>query len=64
MGKVIALCGLLALASCASTGGTFCDIAHPIRPSAVTLAAMSDAEVTEALKQDLTGAELCGWSPN
>lgn len=63
MGKVIAVCGLLALASCASPSGTFCEVAEPIRPSADTVAAMSDAEVAATLKHNEVGQELCGWTP-
>ena len=51
------------LAACATTGGTFCDIAEPIRLSHEAIAAMSDQEVGDALAHNFKGAKLCGWKP-
>lgn len=63
MGKAVALVALLALAACQTPQGTFCDIAKPIRPSAETIDAMSDAEVAVALAHNKKGAAMCGWKP-
>ena len=60
--KVLILAALL-LAGCQTPSGNFCDVAEPIRPSQATLAAMTDAEVEEALRHNELGAELCGWAP-
>ena len=40
-----------------TTGGTFCDIAKPIRLSHEAIAAMSDQEVADALAHDRKGAK-------
>lgn len=63
MVKVLTLAALLALAACASPKGSFCAIATPLRPSAATLAVMSDAEVRAMLQHNETGRKLCGWRP-
>lgn len=63
MVRALILCGLLALASCASSGGTFCDIAEPRRLSAQTIAGMSEIEVANALAHNRKGEALCGWRP-
>lgn len=56
---------LIALAiatGCSSTvKGTFCTVASPIRPTASTIAAMTDAEVRDVLAHNRKGAALCGW---
>lgn len=50
------------LAGCQSTsGGSYCDIARPIRLSAGTVDAMSDREVEAVLAHNETGRRLCGW---
>jgi hypothetical protein len=61
--KVAALALLLLVAACTTTGGTFCDVARPIRLSDKAIAAMSDQEVGEALAHDRKGQRLCGWKP-
>lgn len=61
MVKILALAALLAVAGCVTKGGSFCDIARPIRLSPATIDAMTDAEVEEALAHDLKGQRLCGW---
>ncbi len=58
---LFATLALVALAACASPKGSFCAIATPLRPSAETLAVMSDAEVTAMLQHNETGRRLCGW---
>lgn len=63
MVKVLTLAALLALAACASPKGSFCAIAKPLRPSAETLAVMSDAEVRAMLEHNATGERLCRWRP-
>lgn len=60
--KALAALTLLILAGCMTTkGGSFCDIAHPIRLSAATIDAMTDDEVKQALALNRKGARLCGW---
>lgn len=61
MGKAVALAAMLALAACQTAGGDFCDIAKPVRLSAGTIDAMSDAEVAAALAHNRKGAAMCGW---
>lgn len=63
MVKGLILAALVTLAACQTTGGTFCDIARPLRPSAASLAAMSDAEVAAMLAHNRKGQKLCGWRP-
>lgn len=61
--KIAALVVYVLLAACVTTGGTFCDIAKPTRPSEATIAAMSNAEVDAALAHNRKGQALCGWKP-
>lgn len=61
MVKILTLAALLALMACTTAKGSFCEIAKPLRPSAETIAAMSDAEVAAMLAHNTKGAELCGW---
>jgi hypothetical protein len=61
--KITVLAAFMALAACATTSGTFCEIAKPIRLSDQAVAAMSDQEVGDALAHNLKGARLCGWKP-
>lgn len=61
MVKVVALAGLCGLAACASPQGSFCTISTPMRPSADTLAVMTDKEVAAILAHNERGAKLCGW---
>lgn len=63
---VFLLFALLTLLGCATTRppvADFCDVAVPIRPTPETLAAMSDAEIEDALAHNRKGAALCGWRP-
>lgn len=64
MGKVIAPLLLATLAACASPQASFCTIATAMRPSAASLATMSDAEVDALLAHNLKGQRLCGWTPS
>ncbi len=61
MVKVLILACMIAFAGCQTTKGTFCTIASPIRPSAETIAAMTDQEVRDVLAHNRRGAALCGW---
>lgn len=61
MVKVLALGLLLVLAGCQTTGGSFCAIEHPIRPTRAEIAMLSDATVAAILAQNEKGKKLCGW---
>lgn len=61
MVKVIALS--LLLAGCTTTGGTFCAVEHPIRPTKAEVATLSDASVSAILAHNKKGQALCGWKP-
>jgi hypothetical protein len=61
--KVAVLALVMLATACATTNGTFCDIARPIRLSDQAVTAMSDQEVGDALAHNLKGAKLCGWKP-
>lgn len=63
MGKVIVIIMTMMLAACRTSGGTFCDIAEPIRLSEATIAVMTDAEIAKALAHNEKGAALCSWRP-
>jgi len=61
--RILIVVALLALAGCQTAKGGFCDIASPIRLSPETVAAMTDAEVKDALAHNRKGEKLCGWRP-
>ena len=61
MVKALILAALLAVAGCQTAKGSFCAVAHPIRPSAETITTMTDAEVRDVLAHNRKGAALCGW---
>lgn len=61
MVKVVALS--LLLAGCTATGGSFCAVEHPIRPTKAEVATLSDATVAAILAHNEKGAKLCGWRP-
>jgi hypothetical protein len=68
MGTVAKFCTICTfctiLAACTTTpSGSFCDIAKPLRPSASTIDAMTDAEVAAMLAHNRKGAALCKWKP-
>lgn len=63
MVKAIALLGLLTLAACQTTGGSFCKVEHPIRPTKAEVATLSDATVAAILAHNEKGQKLCGWRP-
>lgn len=43
------------------TGGSFCDIASPRRPSPSTIATLSPAEKRKDLSHNRYGQANCGW---
>jgi hypothetical protein len=62
--NLLIVAALLALAACTTTpSGSFCDIAKPLRPSASTIDAMTDAEVAAMLAHNKRGQALCKWKP-
>lgn len=61
--RLILLMGALALAGCATTGGTACDGWTPIRPTGADLKTMSDSLVAQILGHNAHGAKTCGWKP-
>jgi len=63
MAKTLILTSLLFLAACQTTGGTFCAVSKPIRPTAAEIQTMSDETVAAILSQNLKGQKLCGWKP-
>jgi hypothetical protein len=63
MVKAIALGSLLSLAACTTTGGSFCTVEHPIRPTTAEVALLSDASVAAILAHNEKGAKLCHWTP-
>ncbi|MHA6686337.1 hypothetical protein [Mesorhizobium sp. A556] len=63
MVKALTLAALLAVAGCQTPKASFCTVASPIRPSASTIATMTDAEIRDVLAHNVKGAKLCGWHP-
>ncbi|RUV86912.1 hypothetical protein EOA60_14080 [Mesorhizobium sp. M1A.F.Ca.IN.020.06.1.1] len=63
MVKAIALVAILALGACTTTGGSFCAVEHPIRPTKAEVATLSDATVASILAHNRKGQRLCGWKP-
>lgn len=61
MVKGLILAAILALSTCQTTSGSFCQISSPIRLSAETVDHLSDEEVTALLAHNSKGARLCGW---
>lgn len=59
--RLLLISALALLIGCTTAKGSFCTIAQPIRPSASTIAAMTDAEVRDVLAHNRKGAALCGW---
>ena len=49
------------LAGCSTTGGNFCDLAAPIRPSSEDR--LTPGTAAQILAHDKTGAGRCGWRP-
>ena len=63
MVKGLTLAALLTFAGCQSANGSFCAVAKPLRPSAETIAAMTDAEVRDVLAHNEKLTKLCGIKP-
>lgn len=63
MGKALILAACLALSACVTSGGSFCDIAKPVRLTEAEIAALSDASVADILARNEKGQRLCGWKP-
>lgn len=63
MDKILMLTALLIAAGCTTTGGSFCKVEHPIRPTKAEVATLSDATVAAILAHNEKGAKLCGWKP-
>ena len=59
MVKTLSLIGLLTLAGCQATGGSYCDIARPIVLSTAAIDAMDDQDVTAVLTHNETVEALC-----
>jgi hypothetical protein len=63
MVKVLILAGILAVAACTTTQGSFCEVSSPIRLSSKAVDALSDTEVNKVLAHNEKGQALCGWRP-
>ena len=63
MGKAVALAAMLALTACQSTGGSFCDLAKPIRMTPEQIDMLTDAQVADYLGHNKRGERECGWRP-
>jgi hypothetical protein len=61
--RLTACAALLALVACTTASGSFCDISKPVRLSAASIAALSDAEVRDMLAHNRKGEKLCNWVP-
>lgn len=61
MVKIIALS--LLLAGCTTSGGSFCAVEHPIRPTKAEVVTLSGASVAAILAHNEKGQALCGWRP-
>lgn len=61
--RLIVFFALFAMISCTTTGGSFCRVEHPIRPTKAEVATLSDATVAAILAHNEKGQKLCGWKP-
>jgi hypothetical protein len=61
--KLLALLLMLGVASCQSGAvvDDFCLLNSPTRPTQAQIAAMSDAQVAQALARNKLGQKRCGW---
>jgi len=55
--------GMFLLSGCQTTGGSFCDLAKPIRPTRQQIDQLTDEQVNQLLGHNLRGQRLCGWKP-
>lgn len=53
--------GILLLAGCQTTGGSFCDIARPIRLTPEQVDQLTDEQVRQFLAHNEKGRRLCRW---
>ena len=51
------------IAGCASSSGSFCAAAFPIRPAKGETARLSPQLKAQILQHFETGQRLCGWKP-
>lgn len=63
MVKILTMAALLAASGCTTTGGSFCAVEHPIRPTRAEVTMLSDATVAANLAHNEKGQALCGWKP-
>lgn len=63
MRTLIIAIAVLALASCTTARGSFCDIAPQLKYRQQVYDAMTDAEAARHLAYLKTGERLCGWKP-
>jgi hypothetical protein len=61
--RLILIVAALALAGCATTGGTACDGWTPIRPNLQDLGTMSGELAGQILAHNIHGGKVCGWRP-
>ncbi len=60
--KIIALMlSAVMMAGCSTTGGNFCDLAAPIRPSSEDR--LTGGTASQLLAHNKTGEGRCGWRP-
>jgi hypothetical protein len=59
--RLLLISALVLSIGCTTTKGSFCTAASPVRLSASTISAMTDAEVRDVLAHNHKGAALCGW---
>ena len=53
--------GMFLLSGCQTTGGSFCDLAKPIRLSPEQIDQLTDDQVRQYLGHNTRGQKLCGW---
>ncbi|MER9328202.1 hypothetical protein NKJ26_19585 [Mesorhizobium sp. M0152] len=61
--KLASAAALVMVAGCTTVKGGFCAVSSPLRLRAVTVDALSDAEVKALLAHNRKGERLCGWKP-
>ncbi len=61
--RLMVLMTALAIAGCATMGGTACDGWSPIRPNGADLKTMSGDLAGQILAHNTHGMKVCGWKP-
>lgn len=51
------------LAACQTTGGSFCDLAKPIRLTPEQIEQLTEAQVNRFLGHNKRGERECSWRP-